>query len=74
MSKGGKLASFLCLYRGETIGAARMVAVSSDPTIVRQFAERLLDDPGEPQRDDVLREIDKGRRQALRLVRDETQE
>jgi hypothetical protein len=65
------MASFLALYRGETIGAAKLVATSADPEIVRGFADRLLADPGEQDEDAVLQELENGRRRALRLVRNE---
>lgn len=65
--------SFVALYRGASVGDARLVAVSADPEIVRDFAERLLsEEPGpaaEP--DPVERALEGGRRDAIRLVRDE---
>jgi len=39
--------SFLALYRGETVCGARIVALSADPQLVRDFAGRLLDSPSE---------------------------
>ena len=63
-------ASFLALYRGQTIGAAEMVAVTAEPEVVRDFAARLLDRSEQPEPDAVLRELERGRRVALRLVRD----
>lgn len=66
--------SFLALYRGETVGSARLVAVSADPKIVREFAERLLDEEPDPcavEPDPVGRALEGGRRDAIRLVRDE---
>lgn len=66
--------SFLALYRGESVGSAQLVAVSADPDLVREFADRLLasdrDGPGDP----VTDAVDEGRREALKLVRDEAQE
>jgi len=40
--------SFIALYRGETISGARIVALSADPQLVRDFAARLLESPPEP--------------------------
>jgi hypothetical protein len=63
------MASFLALYRGETIGAAKLVATSADPELVRAFADHLLGDSREQEQDSVLRELENGRRSALQLVR-----
>jgi hypothetical protein len=40
--------SFIALYRGETVSGARIVALSADPQLVRDFAARLLESPPEP--------------------------
>jgi len=37
--------SFLALYRGETVSGARIMALSADPQLVRDFAGRLLESP-----------------------------
>ena len=39
--------SFLALYRGETVSGARIVALSADPRLVRDFAACLLESPPE---------------------------
>ena len=39
---------FIALYRGETVSGARIVALSADPQLVRDFAARLLENPPEP--------------------------
>jgi hypothetical protein len=63
------LTSFLALYRGETIATAQIVAVAADPTLVADFAKRMLDEPEKPAKQDaVLGEVEQGRRQALRAV------
>lgn len=63
--------SFVALYRGDSATEARMVAVSSDRTIVAEFADRLLSQPP-PETgtiaDPALRSIERGRRSALRLI------
>jgi hypothetical protein len=66
------LTSFIALYRGETIGSARLVAATTDFEIVRDFAERMLSVPEGQEPDAVLRELELGRRRALRLVQDDT--
>jgi hypothetical protein len=64
------LTTFLALYRGDSIGAAKLLTVSTDPEMVWDFAARLLEKP-ESQRDPdpVLDELEQGRRRALRLVK-----
>jgi hypothetical protein len=34
--------TFLALYRGETVGASTLLAVTADPGIVANFATRML--------------------------------
>ena len=65
------MANFLALYRGQTIGSAQLVAVSTDPDVVARFADELLEDRGENPHDPVAAAVEEGRRTALRLVRDE---
>ena len=43
-----QVTSFIALYRGETVSEARIVALSADPQLVRDFAARLLESPSEP--------------------------
>lgn len=66
------MANILALYRGETLGSARLVAVSTDPDLVARFADELLDH-GADSRDPVAAAVEEGRRTALRLVRDEAE-
>jgi hypothetical protein len=68
------LTSFIALYRGETIGSARLVAATTDFEIVRDLAERMLSIPEGEEPDAVLRELEIGRRRALRLVWNEANE
>jgi hypothetical protein len=72
-AKNGRqsVTSFLALYHGETIGSSRMVAVCADPTIVGDFADRLLDKPPRPEEhpDPVVACLEGGRRKALQLIR-----
>lgn len=63
------MSEILALYRGDTIASAKLVTATADPQIVADFARRLL---RQPQPDDpVLREVERGRRRALRLVASE---
>lgn len=45
------MTSFIALYRGETVSGARLVALSADPQLVREFGTRLVADGPEPAED-----------------------
>jgi hypothetical protein len=60
--------TFLAVYRGRTIGEARMVAVTADPGLVADVVDRLLRHPPMDDDDPVVRAIDCGRGTALRLI------
>lgn len=63
------MATFLALYRGESVSAAKLLALSAEPDLVREFAERLLAGARHPEADPVLGELENGRRRALELVK-----
>lgn len=63
--------AFLVLYTGADVESARMVAVTAEPEIVREFTERMLDRERPVYGDPVADAVAQGRRQALELVRDE---
>jgi len=67
------MTSFLALYRGESIAGAKIVAVTAEPQLVRDFAAQMLVRP-EEESDPVLGELVNGRRRALELVRSRTNE
>lgn len=62
------MVNFIALYRGRTLGDAQLVAVTSDPAIISEFARRLLAQPVSDSEDPVLREIRAGKRRALALA------
>ncbi len=62
--------TFLALYRGESVGGSKLLALSADPALVQDFAARLLNEP-EVEEDAVLYELEHGRRRALQLVQSE---
>lgn len=64
--------TFLALYRGESVGSAKLLALTAEPLLVGEFATRMLDHTEEVDPDPVVQELDNGRRRALRLVRHET--
>ncbi len=67
------MTNFLALYRGESIAAARIVAVSAEPRLVRDFATQMLNEFKE-EPDSAHAELENGRRRALELVRTEADE
>ena len=62
------MTTFLALYRGESVSAAKLLALTAEPTVVREFATRLLIEPEEHEQDVVLQELEHGRRRALYRV------
>ena len=63
------MTTFLALYRGDSVSSAKLLALTADHELVRDFAARLLNKPKEEQNPDpVLQELQRGRRQALQLV------
>ena len=62
--------TFLALYRGESIGGSKLLTLTADPKVVRDFAARMLAEP-EQEADPIIEELEHGRRGALRLVRGE---
>jgi hypothetical protein len=68
------LTTFLALYRGDSVSSAKLLALTADHKLVRDFVARLLDNPGELQSPDhVLEELERGRRRALQLVKGEAE-
>ena len=67
------MTNFIALYRGRTLNDARLVALSSDPTLVLDFTTKLISEPLR-EADPALRELNKGRRRALKIVQGESDE
>ena len=65
------MATFLALYRGNSIGSADLLAVSTDRDLIAQVATQLLADRDGPPGDEALDALHAGRRRALELVRNE---
>ena len=57
--------TFVAVYRGATIGEAHLLAVSTDPDLVRQVVTRLLEARREMAADPAVRALEHGRREAL---------
>jgi len=49
------VARFLALYRGESVTGARLIALSSEPSIVDRFIRELAGE-GEEERDNAERQ------------------
>lgn len=62
--------TFLACYTGDTISSARLIAVSMDPELVREFATRVLDWELGEAANPAGREVELGRRRTLGVVRD----
>jgi hypothetical protein len=62
--------SFVALYRGKTISSARLVAVSADRRLAAEVAARMRCQPT-PSEDNIVTELDRGRRAALLLIEEE---
>lgn len=65
------MTNFIALYRGETVGSAKIIAVSADADLVADFAARMLHRQEETEGDPVIRKLDAGRQQALRMITEE---
>lgn len=68
------MATFLALYRGDSVSTAKLLALTAERELVREFAARLLQEPEDDGTDVVLREISNGRRRALQVVQAESSE
>lgn len=67
------MTTFVALYRGETVATSKMVAITSESSLVREVAEKLLLSPDADSKDPVIQEIEQGRRRALQLIQCEEQ-
>lgn len=61
------MTTFLALYRGDSVSTAKLLALSAEPELVREFAKRLLKESNDTA-DPVISELENGRRRALELV------
>ena len=60
--------TYVAIFRGEEADDARMIAVSSDPQIVAEFADRIAADPRYSSADPAIQELHRGRLRALRVI------
>ena len=64
------MTSFIAIYRGQTIGTARLIAVTANPELVAEVSSKMLENVA-CESDEVLKALDQGRRSALTLVAQE---
>ena len=64
------MVTFLALFRGRSVGEARMICASSDAALVAFVADKLLQTPCETT-DPIVQSLEAGKRRARRLVRQE---
>ena len=57
--------TFVAVYRGATISEAHLLAVSTDPDLVRDVVARILGGTHEVITDPAVRALEAGRREAL---------
>ena len=62
------MTTFLALYRGNSVSAAKLLTLTAEPELVRDLAGRMLAEPGGQEPNPVLQQIEQGRRGALRQV------
>lgn len=60
--------TFIAVYRGPTIGEAHLLAVTTDPDLVREVVTRLLGSSDPAVSDPAVQALEKGRREALKMT------
>ncbi len=64
------MTSFVAIYRGKTVGEARLIAVSAEPALVADVSKRILVRES-TKGDRVVKQLESGRRAALQLIEQE---
>ena len=64
------MTSFIAIYRGQTVGDAKLIAVSADTALVADVSKQILA-RGFTKDDRIISELENGRRAALRLIEQE---
>jgi hypothetical protein len=65
------MTTFVALYRGQTVGEARLIAVSADPVLVSEVSTKLINAAEEPTDDPIFQSAHDGRIKTLHLVKKE---
>jgi hypothetical protein len=68
------MATFVAIYRGETVAGARLIALSADPALVAEVSARILAEHASENPDPIVACVDNGRRAALRLIAREVED
>ena len=64
------MATFLALYRGDTVATSKLIAVTAEPALVRRVAARMLDKEHRGSNEDVVvRELGEGAKAHARKIR-----
>ena len=61
------MTTWIAVYRGDSVPTAKVIAVSSEPALVRKVAQHLLIKESKAE-DPVLSASEQGQRLALRLI------
>jgi len=60
---------FIGLYSGKTLTDSKLIALTTSPSAIEAVAEAILREGGQlPQDDPALRDLEAGRRKALRKI------
>jgi hypothetical protein len=65
------MTTFIAIYRGTSVNQAKLIAVSVDPALIADVSARLLQERDGTGQDPVVEELEHGRQEALRLIRQE---
>jgi hypothetical protein len=66
------MATFVAIYRGETIAGARLIALSADPALIADVSARIMHEHPHNDPDPVIACVEQGRKHALHLITRET--
>lgn len=67
------MTTYVAVYRGLTISDSRLVALSANPSLVADVTTRILAERQYEEPDLVVACVEEGRRQALKLIKQEAQ-
>jgi hypothetical protein len=72
--RGEYMTTFIAIYRGETVAASKLVAVSADPVLVARIVSALRDETRGSTDDQVLNAMEIAKYDALELIEEELKE
>jgi hypothetical protein len=62
------MVSYITLFHGDTVASARLIAMSCDPALVALVSARMLQERHDETPDPIIRCVERGRKDALRLL------